>query len=659
VTAVYFFYLIAAVAAYATRSFGARTAAFAALLTAATPRLSLSVLIVHIDPLRVYGFFLPFAFLMEFLRSGNKGWLIGSAIATAIGLHVHAGNLLLIPAILVLYFLLSRESLWHRLRTALLLGLLVGAISGTQYVNNLERYGSLTRTGWTLEAIPEFRAWEALYSETPFQALISALAPFTNFGDFGPTPWLGLVGLLLLAKNTRGRWRLTPEVSVIVLLVTMYFSMCLLAVPTGFEVFYKNPRYALIILPFMAIAGGFFCVHFMDWLCATSKFERLWYPHLAVSSVVLTLVVLLPSAIHVGEPWKSTGYVLSTLSAAALALGWASVGLAHRSKYPVLAHWVKTVAMAIFVIILSAIPFFYLRPVIEYNLRSEFWSVDRIARSDLEKVAGTNSARNYALNRTGIAEASREIVSPGQTVLNFNQYQIYYYGKAYSMSEYDNRLSSFYEAESLEKARQVLESLNIRYLYVPNSYTPGMAHPYFQQVLYDHTRISMAYQSGSTLLRYDSTPRAVELTSILDLNSSETLDLKRHHRWTHPRDLGKCDWFSTIAAENQSNSVACRTWYDSQNWIPIRNGGNTYKLTVDTTGTGCVNIIIYYRRKVGASWTMGATSLDFASTGSEGLATQYFRPPADTDGLALAFSQSCGIGPGISRVHLYELRESS
>ena len=268
-TAAYFCYLIIAVAAYATRAFGARTVAYASLLTAATPRLLLSAFIVHVDPLRLYGFFLPFAFLMEFLRSNSRCWLIASAIGVAIALHVHAGNFLIVPFLSVPYLLLSSEPFWHRLRNAFFVGLFVGAVSGAQYVDNMLHYGSLTPTQYSVEAVPEFhtKEWEVLSRGvgTPLEALINgALAPFSLFDGFGPTPWLGLFGLLILAVGVSARWRKVPEVSLIVLPIARYFALVLLAVAVEMTVFYKNIRYALIVLPFMALAGSVFCVRFVD-----------------------------------------------------------------------------------------------------------------------------------------------------------------------------------------------------------------------------------------------------------------------------------------------------------------------------------------------------------------------------------------------------------
>ena len=152
--AAYYAYLVIAVATSAARLWGLRSAAYAGFLVAATPRLLLSALIVHVDPLRVYGFFLPFAFLIEFLRSSRKGWLIGSAIGVAIGLHVHAGNVLIVPFLLVLYLLLSSQTFLARCRSVLVLGAFVAVVSGAQYLDNIVRYGTPITTDYEIEFPP-------------------------------------------------------------------------------------------------------------------------------------------------------------------------------------------------------------------------------------------------------------------------------------------------------------------------------------------------------------------------------------------------------------------------------------------------------------------------------------------------------------------------
>src|SRR5262249_54028312 len=152
-SAVYFAYLLIAVGTYAVRAFGARHVVYAIALVVGTPLLLHSTRVSHIDPLRVYFFFLPFTCLMEFLRSKNESWLIAVAVATALALHVHAGNVLLVFYLFPVYFLLSHEAVAKRIRNCILIGSTAVILSGYQYVDNFLRYGSPLTTGYTTDGL--------------------------------------------------------------------------------------------------------------------------------------------------------------------------------------------------------------------------------------------------------------------------------------------------------------------------------------------------------------------------------------------------------------------------------------------------------------------------------------------------------------------------
>ena len=199
---------------------------------------------------------------------------------------------------------------------------------------------------------------------------------FTDFQNFGPTPWLGLLGLFVLVVAIGESLRTKPAQSLTISMVIMYFGLAVMGAAFGIDTIYKNPRYALIVIPFLAIAGSGFLLMLLNVRKAHSK----------------------PSVIF----------------------------------------GVKTFVFISVVTISFTIPLFYWwNAAVQPNLLSTFWSLERIALSDLEK-----AEEGWAPNVTGAATAVRELASTGKAVLTF-QDEIYYYGKGYFVSEYDVRLSRF------------------------------------------------------------------------------------------------------------------------------------------------------------------------------------------------------------------------
>ena len=648
--AAYFFYLVVAVAAYAKRAFGARSIAYAGLLMAATPQLLLSALVVHIDPMRVYGFFLPFAFLTEFLRSRQACWLIAGAVGVAIGLHVHSGNVLVFLYIALPYFLLSGEPFWQKFRNALLIAFFAVSISGAQYFDNLLHFGSPISLRYAVGAEIPWKDYETIGRniDTPVRAIVNGtLAPFTDFETFGPTPWLGLLGLFALVATTRHHWRETPDAVVVILVVMMYFFFGMLAVPAGIEAFYKNPRYALIVLPFMALAGSVVCVRFVDWFLTSRRGSG---PHLVLMRVISAFVLLLLPAIPVARFAEKAEYVLAGLFFGATLLGLAWTSLVRRWQQSFLDRWLNRASVAIIMLIPFAIPLLYLKSTnIDDALRRDLWNWHGIARSDLAKVLSAGATR-FRSNITGIAAASSNFVESAQTILTFAN-EVYYYGRMRSISEYDKRLLPFYRAASFKEAEAVLHKLNIGYLYVRYDYTASMSHPYLERILSDPSRISISYQNGGTLLRYYSSPRDIALASIADINFPEGLELTRDHRKVYPMGLGACDWATTTVSgiadwyrmqfAQQLDAPACETWYGDANWIEITERASVYRLAIETARRGCVEVTVYFRRKFGESWSLGAESMGFTSVKDKGRAFWYLQPPPDTDAFALALVKSC------------------
>lgn len=257
--AVYFIYLLLAVGTLSGRLFGSAAAAFSMLIVAGTPLLLHSVATAHIDPLRLHGFFLCFAMLAEFARRGERCWLVLGALAFVEALHSHAGNLMLLGFLGPLFLLAAQGPIWKRILLGAALGLPALVLVSPQFIVNLRTYGSLLGVDYALERLDPapFLRWVDIQRSLvtlPDIIVNGALAPFTDPGWFASGFWLGLVGIVFVF--VWGEHHRRP-VQVLIGAVLIYAAIMCLAVVTRYKSFYMNTRYMLVMLPVMAIFGGY------------------------------------------------------------------------------------------------------------------------------------------------------------------------------------------------------------------------------------------------------------------------------------------------------------------------------------------------------------------------------------------------------------------
>lgn len=263
-TTAYFVYLLLAVGTLSGRLFGTAAAAFAALIVAATPLLLHSVATAHIDPLRLHGFFLCFAMLAEFARRGDRQWLLLGALAFIEALHSHAGNLMLLGFLGPLFLVAAQGPIWKRIVLGAALGLPALILVSPQFIVNQRTYGALLGVDYALERLnPEpFLRWIDIQRSLvtlPDILWNGALAPLSDPGWFAIGFWLGLCGIALAC--IKGRHRDRPVLILIGALVIYAAIMCL-AVATRSKSFYMNTRYMLVMLPLVAVFGGYL-FHFL------------------------------------------------------------------------------------------------------------------------------------------------------------------------------------------------------------------------------------------------------------------------------------------------------------------------------------------------------------------------------------------------------------
>ena len=239
--------------------FGAGAAAFSVLIVAGAPLLLHSVATAHIDPLRLHGFFLCFAMLAEFARRGEHQWLLLGALAFIEALHSHAGNLMLLGFLGPLFLVAAQGPIWKRIVLGAALGLPALILVSPQFIVNQRTYGALLGVDYALERLnPEpFLRWiDIQRSLVTLPDIIwnGALAPLSDLGWFAIGFWLGLCGIALAC--IKGRHRDRP-ILVLIGAVVIYAAIMCLAVATRSKSFYMNTRYMLVMLPLVAVFGGY------------------------------------------------------------------------------------------------------------------------------------------------------------------------------------------------------------------------------------------------------------------------------------------------------------------------------------------------------------------------------------------------------------------
>ncbi|WID98760.1 hypothetical protein QO058_11225 [Bosea vestrisii] len=258
-TAVYFIYLLLAVGTLSARLFGNAAAAFSMLIVACTPLLLHSVATAHIDPLRVHGFFFMFRFAggvrqarralvaapwrarlrrsaAQPCRQSDAPRLPGSALSRCrarANLEAHPARRCPWPtsagpgqpAI-------RRESayLWLPARRRLCAGT---AQSGTIPALDRDSTQPCEPAGHHLEWCPR---------------------PLGDLGWFAIGFWLGLVGIVFALAQGQHRHR---PVLVLIGAVLIYTAIMCLAIAVRYKSFYMNTRYMLVMLPVLAVFGGY------------------------------------------------------------------------------------------------------------------------------------------------------------------------------------------------------------------------------------------------------------------------------------------------------------------------------------------------------------------------------------------------------------------
>ena len=236
-----------------------RAGLYGGLLMAGVPHLGRLVTEHSIDIIVVF-YCCASVYSLTLWRKGKAclGGVVFTAFITALSLNSHSVGILTLAFVCVgvLVFL---EKIARWIGCSALILMVSGIVGGHQYVENMQVRGRIIGDSLEVWRIPELKVSEHLrqsrgLNSVAEQVFGGLLQMWTKPHLFGVGAWL-----FLLALATRGRGGISgwyPHESISLLIVGMFLSGALISVLAGSEIVIKNPRYFMVIQPFIALIGG-------------------------------------------------------------------------------------------------------------------------------------------------------------------------------------------------------------------------------------------------------------------------------------------------------------------------------------------------------------------------------------------------------------------
>ena len=277
--------------------YGKLAAVLGGLFILSIPFLQYLAAMSHIDPMRIYFFFLSLVLVADIIRHPTLPRTIVCGVAIGFALYSH--SLGAISAIIAggSYLLLDKRRWRDRLVTAGVLGIVGGIVSGTQYVKNFINFGMPLLEYEPVWQIPELHEAADLAQRrmlgSPLDMIVNGIfRTFTDIAIYGP---ISAVALVLILARVRVLWR--GDLTRVMLVACCFFFVMVIAVTlAGSLSAIKNPRYMMTIVPVLCFLAA----------VAFSDLANKWGP--------LTDATAIPSGgaarRRIGPYFRSQGYVL-------------------------------------------------------------------------------------------------------------------------------------------------------------------------------------------------------------------------------------------------------------------------------------------------------------------------------------------------------------
>lgn len=253
------------------------TGSFGMLLLITTPIYYQEIILHSIDAMRLYTLLLVFIFLYDLLSKKTYQYVIVAGYLLGMCLLSHSGGIIAVPLICFVYLLLSQDNFKYRLIKIGVIFTIGFMFVLPSYIVNIHKYGAIIEDStpvWQVRQMDFDSTVNILRGiNTPGQQwLYGVLAGLSKTDLFGVSYWILLGGLLFLAiKNINfnlityfSKDRTVSEEilnriwTIPLLVIFLFYGMCILTVFLGMNIIIKNMRYLMTLQPFVVIVDAVF-----------------------------------------------------------------------------------------------------------------------------------------------------------------------------------------------------------------------------------------------------------------------------------------------------------------------------------------------------------------------------------------------------------------
>lgn len=227
----------------------------------ATPLLTIEVFHFHIDPLRIYTFFLCAILAFELYKSNSYSQYILLGLLIGITLHSHSLGILIIPMLLGIISIEYYQSKDFALKPLFISSIIILIFVGFRYYINLNILGYIVGDNtplWKVESLNYNYFLELSRGlGTPSNKLLNGiLKVFTHVYSFGV---IFSVYSILFLKNLRQnqekfKYNFNNYETISNFIILFWFLGSTFITLLGSDILIKNDRYTLTIFPFVLLS---------------------------------------------------------------------------------------------------------------------------------------------------------------------------------------------------------------------------------------------------------------------------------------------------------------------------------------------------------------------------------------------------------------------
>lgn len=229
------------------------------LLLITTPLYYSQAVICHIDPIRVYTFFLAFVWLREILLHDYGSYHLVAGFILGMSMYSHSIGILTLPFFALIYIIHSGKK-YHRKIASLMLIIIISLLMvGGRYISNYRNIGSPISDKVQVLELEKLDYKEYLRESRGLSSefdriLFGLMKGFSKPKSFGVSYWfLALFVVFYLKPASRD-----VTVTIFMEVLLLFYVLIVLSIVLEMDEFIKNDRYLLTVQPFIAYGGALF-----------------------------------------------------------------------------------------------------------------------------------------------------------------------------------------------------------------------------------------------------------------------------------------------------------------------------------------------------------------------------------------------------------------